>query len=73
MKIRYDKEVDALYVEFKKDKITRTVEGRESFLIDLNKKGEVVGFEVLDYSKAVSEKKDNLSVFIGRERIRIPT
>ncbi|MEK7175181.1 MAG: DUF2283 domain-containing protein, partial [Patescibacteria group bacterium] len=70
--IRYDKEVDALYVEFKKDKITRTVEGRESFLIDLNKKGEVVGFEVLDYSKAVSEKKDNLSVFIGRERIRIP-
>ena len=73
MKIRYDKEADALYVEFKKDKITRTVEGRESFLIDLNKKGEVVGFEVLDYSKAVSEKKDNLSVFIGRERIRIPT
>ena len=72
MKIRYDKEVDALYVEFKKDKITRTVEGRESFLIDLNKKGEVVGFEVLDYSKAVSEKKDNLYVFIGRERIRIP-
>ena len=73
MKIRYDKAADALYVEFKKDKITRTVEGRESFLIDLNKKGEVVGFEVLDYSKAVSEKKDNLSVFIGRERIRIPT
>ena len=70
MKIEYDKEADALYVEFSKSKIYKTREESDNFLVDVDKKGNVVGIEVLNASKIAPKKK--LSVSIGERKISIP-
>lgn len=51
MKIQYDKIADAMYVYlgFKK-KIVKTIEINDSLLVDVDKKGEVVGIEILNIS-----------------------
>jgi len=51
MILRYDRFVDALYIKLKED---RTVEGDEvvpGIIIDYNDKCEIVGVEVLQFSK----------------------
>lgn len=72
MKIKYDKEIDALYIGLKRGKVSKTIERDKSFLIDLDEKGKVVGFEVLNYSKAVPQKTERLSISSGSKRIPIP-
>lgn len=72
MKIKYDKEIDALYIELKKSRVHKTVETRDSFLIDLDKDGQVVGFEVLGYSKTVPARDERFSIHAGQSRIKIP-
>lgn len=51
MKISYDKTVDAQYIKIKNNVIFRTVPRTEWLIIDENRKGEVVGIEILDASK----------------------
>ena len=52
MKIRYDPEVDALYISFKKGPTqVTTVRLNEDVAIDLGPGEEVVGIEVLDASE----------------------
>jgi len=54
MKIRYDPQVDALYISFKKDRShVTTVRINEDVAIDLGPGEEVVGIEVLDASEHV--------------------
>ena len=69
MKIKYDTTADALYITLKKGRIARTKEAG-AYLVDYDKKGGLLGFEVLNYSKKVPalERK---SVFIGGQK-RIP-
>ena len=52
MKIKYDPEVDAVYVSFKKghEQVT-TMRITEDISIDFGAKEEIVGIEVLDASK----------------------
>lgn len=52
MKIKYDPEVDAVYVSFKKgrEQVT-TMRITEDISIDFGTKEEIVGIEVLDASK----------------------
>ncbi len=47
MKIRYDPDADAMYVSLRKDKVDTTKEIDENTIIDFNKKGEVIGIEIL--------------------------
>ena len=48
MQITYDKKVDAMYIYFQKGKkIVRTVELADMLVADLDRKGKVVGVEVL--------------------------
>ncbi|OHA46320.1 MAG: hypothetical protein A2541_02710 [Candidatus Taylorbacteria bacterium RIFOXYD2_FULL_36_9] len=51
MKIQYDKIADAMYVylSFKK-KIAKTIEINDRLLVDVDKKGNVVGIEMLNIS-----------------------
>lgn len=51
MKIQYDKIADAMYVYlgFKK-KIARTIEISDRLLVDVDKKGNVIGIEMLNIS-----------------------
>ncbi|MEK7640933.1 MAG: DUF2283 domain-containing protein [Patescibacteria group bacterium] len=71
MKINYDKYADALYIEFKKAKAHKTVEERRGVLVDFDKKGTVLGIEVLNYSKT-APTKERLQVSAGKQRIAIP-
>lgn len=67
MKIKLDKKTDALYIRIKSGKIHKTI-AENSFLIDIDKKGGLVGVEVLNYSKSVPGK---FSVVFGENRKRL--
>ncbi len=69
MEIKLDKAVDALYIKIKKGKVHKTI-ARDAFLIDVDKKGGLIGIEVLNYSKAVPKKLERFSVFLGENRKR---
>jgi uncharacterized protein YuzE len=48
MKINYDKQLDSLYIFFKKSKVAKTFEIEARLIVDTDKKGDVVGIELLD-------------------------
>jgi uncharacterized protein YuzE len=56
MKIEYDKITDALYIYFKKAKVYKTVKAEEGVLFDVDRKGNVIGVEILDMSAQTSQK-----------------
>lgn len=53
MKIRYDKKVDALYISLATGNYEKSRKISDSILVDEDKKGKVLGIEVLDASKNV--------------------
>ena len=71
MKIKLDTGADALYIKIKKGRVHKTIDRGDS-LLDLNKKGEVIGIEVLNYSKAVPEKSERSSIFINQKKFALP-
>ncbi|MBI2657808.1 DUF2283 domain-containing protein [Candidatus Woesearchaeota archaeon] len=56
MRIRYDSDADAMYISLKKDKVAKTKEIDENTVIDFNKKGDVIGVEIL----FVKERNPNI-------------
>jgi uncharacterized protein YuzE len=48
VKLTYDKRLRVGYIQFKKTRIAKTVKFRSNLLIDMNKKGEIVGIELLE-------------------------
>ncbi len=65
MKINYDKTIDALYIYLKKSKVAKTVEMNGRLIIDLDKKGDVVGIELLDASEQLSKKSLESQILRG--------
>lgn len=65
MKITYDKLADAMYIYFSTGKVFKTVEMEDSVIVDLDKKGNLVGIEVLGISSQVSEKQIKSSIKTG--------
>jgi uncharacterized protein YuzE len=69
MEITYDKKADAMYIYFQKGKKpASTVELADLLIADLDKKGKVIGVEVLAASKQVKKdtkkaKSSNTSLF----------
>ena len=51
MKVKYDKEVDVLYIVFSENKINESDEEKPGIILDYDKKGMIVGIEILDASK----------------------
>lgn len=51
-KVSYDPVADALYIRVRDDKIVDSLEIDEHVVIDFNERGEIVGVEVLDFSKS---------------------
>ena len=47
MKIRYDPDADAMYIQFREGKVDSTKEIDENTIIDFNKAGQVIGVEIL--------------------------
>lgn len=53
MDITYDKEADAMYIEFQKGKFAKNKKIDEETIIDLDKDGNLLGIELLDVSKRI--------------------
>jgi uncharacterized protein YuzE len=54
MKIEYSKEADAIYVYFKGEFVASSKEIEDGVVIDFDKKGQLIGIEVLDVSQRFS-------------------
>ena len=57
MKITYDKKVDAMYIKLKKGSYDHTKKVTDDILVDVSKRGEVLGLEILDASKNIGKIK----------------
>lgn len=60
MKVEYDSLADALYIYIqggKRKSVAKTVEVNDYCLVDLGKKGEIFGIEILDASHHVAVKE----------------
>lgn len=51
MKIKYDKEVDIIYIALSDNEVVESQENKPGVIIDYDVKGDVVGIEVLNASK----------------------
>ncbi len=51
MKIKYDKEVDVMYILFSDDIVAESDEQKPGIIIDYNTEGEIVAIEILNASK----------------------
>ena len=56
MKIEYDKEADALYIQLKEAHVDDNIDIEEGVTVDLDDKRHIVGIEILDASKKLSLK-----------------
>ncbi len=65
MKITYDKIADAAYMVLRKGKVAKTVEMSESVIIDLDKKGNLLGIEMLSASKQLPKEGLTKNVAAG--------
>lgn len=54
MKMKYDKKVDAVYIELAKGKYSITRKISDAVVVDEDKNGKVLGIEILDATKNIS-------------------
>ena len=54
MRIEYDKEADALYIQLKEVSVDDNIDIEEGLTVDLDEKRHVVGIEILDANKKLS-------------------
>jgi len=62
MKIQYDPEVDALYIELRDVYADRNVDIEEGVSVDLDADGHIVGLEILDASERLKESLSHLEL-----------
>ncbi len=72
MKITYDKEVDAMYIYFKKSKVSRTVSIGRDFKADVDKNSNIVGLEIIGASRKIGGNKSAPSIAIGKKLLKLP-
>lgn len=53
MEISYDREADAVYIEFRKGKVSGNKKIDDYTIIDLDSKGNIIGIELLDASNRI--------------------
>ena len=53
MKIEYDREADALYIQFQPGNAKETVKIRDGIVVDISKDGKIYGIEILDVSRRI--------------------
>ncbi len=56
MKANYDKISDALYLSVKKGIVKKTIKMNDCLIVDADKKGNIVGIEILNASSQFSSK-----------------
>lgn len=58
-KIEYDKTIDALYIYANSGKIHKTLVLNDRVMFDVDKKGKLIGIEILDASKPLKKSFTN--------------
>jgi uncharacterized protein YuzE len=53
MVIRYDKELDIVYIRFSENQISESDEEKPGIILDYDQQGSIVGIEVLNASKQI--------------------
>jgi len=56
MKFHYDKKEDALYLRFNESPYAESEEVRDGVIFDFDKRGKIVGLEILNVSKKFPRK-----------------
>ena len=56
MKITYDKEADAMYLNIARGKVKKTLAVNSRVIVDIGEKGKIVGIELLFVSERMSKK-----------------
>ncbi len=56
MKITYDKEADAMYIEFSDADFSSNKKIDDNTIIDLDKDGKIIGIELLEVSERIPKK-----------------
>ena len=51
MRIKYDEKNDAVYIRFSEEPCFESDEIKEGFIVDYDKKGKIIGLEILDVSE----------------------
>lgn len=57
MKIEYDAEADAIYIQLKDKKAEDNVDLEEGLTVDLDENKSIIGIEILDASKKLSKEE----------------
>lgn len=57
MKVKYDKEVDALYINLSAEKIVESDEQKPGIVFDYDANGNIVGIEILNASQKINNPK----------------
>jgi len=65
MKINYDKIADAMYFSMKKGKVAKTLEMNERLIVDVDKKGNILGIEMLDASNQLPKNSIRKGITSG--------
>lgn len=71
MKIEYDPEADALYIQIREARVDDNVDIEEGVTVDLDENKHIVGLEILDASKRLSAS--DLSSIVIQKLPREPT
>lgn len=56
MNITFDPQADALYIQFQKGAVAKTIKERDGLLIDIDDKGRIFGIEILDATYRLTQK-----------------
>ena len=57
MKVRYDKDADAIYIKIAEEEYEVSEEIGSGVVIDLSKEGKIIGMEILDASEKFSKTR----------------
>ena len=59
MNINYDKVADAIYMTLRKGKVAKTVEMEDRLIVDVDKRGNILGIELLDAGNQLQKSMRN--------------
>ena len=65
MKATYDKEADAMYIRVKKGKVHKTLKVSDMMLVDVDRKGQTLGLELLFISSQMPRRSINQTIRPG--------
>jgi len=63
MKATYDKTADAMYLYARRGKVARTIDFTDDVIVDFDKKGTILGIEILGVREKIGKKDLDVLVY----------